>query len=369
MKKDLSSLDIHYLLKELTVLIDQKIDKIYHPEKKELLLQFHIIGQGKRILRIIAGKFMFLTDLKEEHSEPSGFCMFLRKHLDNARLRSLKQLESERIVEFVFEKKEGKEILIIELFGNGNIICTDDKYQILSAVEYHKWKDREINPKLKYEYPKKPANIFDLKLKDLKDAINCSDKESIVKTLAANLGFGGVYSEEICLLANIDKNTPPGKLTDKDINKLADTASSLLNNNISAKIIFENNEPIDTVPFDLKLYAQYNQKEFKTFSEALDVYVGSKKEIKKTAKQNQIEKLQRIIDTQKEQIRELEIGETKEREKAELIYNNYKLIDEILKEIQKASEKYSWQEIKEKLKGHKIIKEINLKDKKITIEI
>jgi len=38
-------------------------------------------------------------------------------------------------------------------------------------------------------------------------------------------------------------------------------------------------------------------------------------------------------------------------------------------ELNKISLKHSWKEIKEKLKGHKVIKEINEKEKKIIIEV
>ena len=57
------------------------------------------------------------------------------------------------------------------------------------------------------------------------------------------------------------------------------------------------------------------------------------------------------------------------REKGELIYHKYNLIKEVLDEINKASKKYSWKEIKEKLKEHKIIKEVNEKERKIIIEL
>ena len=57
------------------------------------------------------------------------------------------------------------------------------------------------------------------------------------------------------------------------------------------------------------------------------------------------------------------------RQKGELIYQNYQLIKEILDELNKASKKYSWKEIKEKLKGHKVIKEVNEKERKVIIEV
>jgi len=56
-------------------------------------------------------------------------------------------------------------------------------------------------------------------------------------------------------------------------------------------------------------------------------------------------------------------------ERAEIFYTNYNLIQNIITELKKARKKYSWKEIKEKLKDHKIIKDINEKEGKITIEI
>ncbi len=52
-----------------------------------------------------------------------------------------------------------------------------------------------------------------------------------------------------------------------------------------------------------------------------------------------------------------------------MIYQNYNLIKEIIEEINKATKKYTWKEIKERLKGHKIVKEINPKDKTVVLEL
>ena len=74
----------------------------------------------------------------------------------------------------------------------------------------------------------------------------------------------------------------------------------------------------------------------------------------------EIEQTPKIIEAEKEE---------EDRKKAELIYNNYKLISEILSEINKAKEKHSWEEIKKRLKGHKIVKDIDMKEKKVTVEV
>ena len=75
------------------------------------------------------------------------------------------------------------------------------------------------------------------------------------------------------------------------------------------------------------------------------------------------------METQKAKIEEMKREEKELREKGELIYHKYNLIKEVLDELNKASKKYSWKEIKEKLKGHKIIKEINEKDRKVVVEV
>ena len=45
------------------------------------------------------------------------------------------------------------------------------------------------------------------------------------------------------------------------------------------------------------------------------------------------------------------------------------ILKEIIEEINKAKEKHSWKDIKKKLKGHKVIKDVDIKDKRIVIEV
>ena len=204
MKSQISSVDLHYLIKEMQFLIDGKIDKIYHPKKEELLIQFHVTNKGKKLLRIISGKFIFLSEHKEKYDAPSGFCMFLRKHLDNARLREISQISSERIAKLIFEKKETKLNIYIELFGKGNIIVTDKNNIIINALQQQKWADREIKKGVEYKYPKKDYNFFEITEKEFKSLLN-SEKELVYK-LAKGIGLGGTYAEAVCKLSDIDKN-------------------------------------------------------------------------------------------------------------------------------------------------------------------
>ncbi len=374
MKKNLAALELSYIVKELDALIDAKLDKIYHPDKKMLLLQFHITGQGKKILRISVPDYIYLTDYKEKSPEkPSGFCMVLRKNLEQSRLRSVKQLGSERIIELLFEKKE-KYKLFIELFSPGNIVLCKEDNIIISALETKKWKNRTIRGGIAYTFPKREINFFDLRKAELKELLKSTEKDSLVTCLAIDLGLGGVYAEEVCLLAKINKKINPKKINEDNLNSLLKAIKSLCNQKTSPQAVYDKKELVDIVPFELEFYKDFEKKDFKGYNEALDDYFTKQvKEEKideyKSRHKKEFEKLNRIIDEQKKQIERMQASIKANNEKAEAIYSNYKLVDEILREIKKAREKYSWKEIKEKLKGHKTIKDINEKEGKIIIKI
>ena len=209
MKKQLSSIEINLLAEELQILINSRVDKIYHSEGSELCIQFYAQNAGKKILKIIPGKYLFLAEAKAEHQELSGFCMFLRKHLENSKLKEVRQIEPERIVEFAFEKAGKKLILIAEFFSKGNIIICDENHIIANALQFVDFSTRSIRPKIKYEHPKMEYDIFKLKKENLQELFKKTGKDALVTCLAVDLGLGGIYSEEICLLAKIDKNKKP----------------------------------------------------------------------------------------------------------------------------------------------------------------
>ena len=76
-----------------------------------------------------------------------------------------------------------------------------------------------------------------------------------------------------------------------------------------------------------------------------------------------------IIRQQEAMIKGMEKAIDENQKKGELIYEHYTELESILKELNKAKEKYSWKEIKEKLKVHDVIKDLDEKDKKIVVDL
>ncbi len=361
MKKELSSLDLRYLVKEFSILKNAKVNKLYQ-YRNELLLDLHVPSKGKHLLKVFLSNLIYITKEKRDYSSPSGFCMFLRKNLTNSRLRNISQIESERILDLEFEK-EKKYHLIIELFSKGNIILCRSDYKILGALIVQRWSNREIKKGNKYIHPERAYSLFKIKEKQLKELIENSKMDSIVKILAVDLGMGGVYAEELCLLAKLDKNKKD--LNDKEIKKLYLKLKKLTNSKPSIGI-YENG---DIVPFKLEQFKELKFEKYKTFYEAIDEKYGKQEDIVTTKHDIKIDRVIRILEEQKNKIKELEKKAQENTRKGELIYEKYQLIDSIIKELWEIRKKHSWKEIKEKLKGHKLIKEINEKENKVTIQI
>jgi len=303
--KQLSSLEIHYLSKEISDLKDSRIDKIYQPEKNLIYFSLYKSGQGKKILSINVGKSLFISESKD-YGETLGFGMLLRKYLDGNFLTSIEQVNSERIVKFTFNLKDDKKHLYVEFFGKGNaILCSSDDI-IINALEHHEFKDRTIKPKIKYENPSKKFDMFKLTQKELNEMLSSSKKDSIVTCLATELGLGGIYSEEACLNSKISKNSAPKDIDEKFAAILLASVKKLISKKISAKAVFENGNVIDAVPFDMEIYALKEKKDFESFSSSLEFYYSQFKEVKETKQEKELKSMQKMIEMQQAKISEFE---------------------------------------------------------------
>jgi predicted ribosome quality control (RQC) complex YloA/Tae2 family protein len=373
MKSELSSLDLYYLSKELSELENSKTDRIYHSkeESSKLILTFHVTGKGKHYLTVKLPALAYIGHEKDAQGTPTGLCMMLRKYLEGSMLRTIAQKDFERVIELVFERKNDgkteKYRLIIELFSKGNIIFCDADYKILNLYDAQTWKDRTLQRNETYKFPQsKHGNVTELDEDAFTEIIKKSDRESLVKALAMEFSLGGVYAEELCMNADVDKTTPLKKIADygplyKSFKKLF---KRQMKPNVNSFGIF---------PFELDLHKNTDKKYYERFTQAIadNLTISNEKETKEFNKQ--IDKLKNILQEQEDSLVQCEKDYEDNQATAELIYKKYQLIDEILNILKQARKKYSWKEIKEKIKSDKkygqIITNINEKDSEITIEI
>jgi len=337
-------------LKELSI-INMKIEKIYQRNGE---FRFKLYGNGRKDLVIKPGVCIYVTGYpKSAPKNPSGFAMFLRKKLHTLEILDIKQIKFDRIVEITLGIREAMYRLIIEFFGQGNIILTDKDYKILSLWKKHH--KREVYVGNCYEFPESENIFTEFKLEK-------KDKE-IVKVLAVDYNLGGIYAEELCLLSGIDKNSK-----EVDTEKLKDGVKKL--ENMEKKVNVVEGE---IYPYELSRFKDKEKKYYNSLNEVLDEIYGKEelieeKSIEKKNLEEKIAKYERIAASQKEAVKKFEDDITKNKELGDLIYLHYQEIEKILEIIKKAKEKFNWRDIIEKTKGNRYIESIDPKNLKLNFE-
>lgn len=366
--KSLSSIEVAAVVKELQELVSSKVSQVYQPSKEEILIEFFKTSTGKFLVRVVPGRCLYVTSFKRKNPATQlGFCKFLRKRLTNVRLTKIEQKHFERIVEFTFETKEDKFYLIAELFSKGNIVFCDKEYKIVSAMQPQVWKDRAVKQGETYKYPPTSnVDIFNVTEMDFTDIVKRSDKDSIVKTLAMDIGLGGLYAEEICLRAGMDKGRKA--LKDPEISRIFNEVKKLARLDIKANIVRD-----EVVPFDMMQFRDKEAQPIESFNEAMDKYYArfideEEDDAKEEEFKKRMKELQTILKSQEAQLAEFENASKFSKEKGDLIYSNYPFVKEVFDVIKKAREKkIPWEEIEEKLKQKGIM--VNGKEGKVTLEL
>jgi predicted ribosome quality control (RQC) complex YloA/Tae2 family protein len=322
----------HELKNEIT---DSRVNNIYQLDAKTLLLKLHKVDKPPLLLLLEAGRRFHLTAYAQEKpAAPPAFCMALRKHLRNAWLRAVDQHEFERIVIFKLETKAGTLRLILELFGEGNIVLASEKGEILQALIFKHMRDRNVVRGEAYAFPPSSAkNPFKMTREKLEDDLkDCGDTE-VVRTLVRCLGVGGVYAEEILLRAGVEKTKHCSELTDVEIASIYEGLQSLLSNIVDSKfdprIVLNADESfLDVVPFQLKRYEACKFKPFNSFNEALDEFYLRVTVAEKAAGagtgvdelKREEDRLRRVVAEQEQAFREAEVKTEHEKRIGDVIY-------------------------------------------------
>ncbi len=157
-RESIASIDLHYLAKELERIKGRRIKKVYQIGRDVFSLTIWPELEGRRELILAIRRCVFLSKREwPKPKYPSALAMGLRKRLGNARIVSIEQPDMERILILKFEGEySGK--LIVELFGKGNLILTDEEGVILQVARSIKVKDRTLR---RYERYKPPPRLLE----------------------------------------------------------------------------------------------------------------------------------------------------------------------------------------------------------------
>lgn len=227
-------------------LLNGKIDKIYQPAAEEIILNIHC-GREKYRLFISANTSHASIYLLDENGggnpqNPPAFCMLLRKHLQSARIREIRQVDSERIVEIYTDaiNELGFNVnhkLVIEIMGkHSNILLIDIKTgKILDCIKRISGdvnRYRQTLPGLTYIAPPSHDKIpyFGLSYDAFLEAcggaggLGQSPEKSLLKGIQ---GISPVMASELCFRAQVRIAGTDRELAPAIYDELMDAVSDL----------------------------------------------------------------------------------------------------------------------------------------------
>lgn len=334
MKKAMSSFDLMAIIQELQPLIGGRFDKAYQTED-EISIRVSSKDLGKKNIFLKGENWLFVRESRRHEGQPGTFAMVLRKHLSNAVFTAAHQHDFDRVAILEFKKKENFQ-LIFELFGKGNVILIQEG-KIVNHFRRESWSSREIKIDEEYKFPPSRVNPLELSLEEFGSVFRESERD-LVRTLAIELNLGGQYSEEICLRAGVDKNTPANELTEEQLERTHEELKGIFNSiqtRKSPRVVIQEGEPVDVTPIPLNQHADLEAKSFETLSEALESFISSTTvEEEDIEEENEEARFERRIRQQEEAIEESIEKEDQFREIADYIHANPGPLELLLNELQ-----------------------------------
>ena len=262
-----------------------RVDKVSQPERDEVNLTIRNGGENRLLLlsaNPASARAHITSERKANPLEPPNLCMLMRKHLLGGRISSIRQAESDRILEIAFEHTDelgdrAKKTLVCEFMGkHSNLILVSESGKIMESarrVNELISSYREVLPGVEYRRPPAHGKIpF--------DGIDTN-------RLAERLGEIGGYLARALTFSISGLSAPLSRelayrAAGSEDALVSDAPASVLAENVrrameeilqspSARVLLdESGAPADLLAFAYRSRAGQPQKEYPSVSEAID---------------------------------------------------------------------------------------------------
>lgn len=336
------------VVKEMNdTIIGCRINKIAQPESDELILT--IKGScGQKRLFISAGASLPLIYFTEAN-KPSpmtapGFCMLLRKHLQNGRIVAVTQPGLERIIHIEIEHLDEmgdlcKKTLIVEIMGkHSNIIFCHADGTIIDSIKHVSGlvsSIREVLPGKQYfvAQTQDKLNALSTDSEEWLTQVMCKPTAVFKAIYGSYTGISPILAQEICYRAGIDGDASTASLSDSEKAKLYEVFTEMLfqikSGSFAPHIAYTGNSPVEFAALPLTMYAQGNDRivAYGSMSQLLEAYYAEKNTITRIRQKSA--DLRKIVQTALERnIKkyDLQLRQMKDTEKRD----TYRIYGELL---------------------------------------
>ena len=368
-KREVTSVDLVALVGELGGYVGATVDKAYLYPEDLVRLKMRDYERGRIELLVQVGETKRVHVARPEHVEdapdrPPNFAKMLRNRLAGADLAAVRQHGFDRILELEFRREDADTTIVAELFGEGNLAVLDENGTVVDSLSTIRLQSRTVAPGAQYGFPQTRLNPLEVEFEAFAAAMADSDTD-LVRTLATQLNFGGLYGEELCTRAGVEKTRDIADAGEAEYADIYDAMERLFERlergDTDPRVYYEDGRRVDVTPIPLQEYAHLESEAFDSFNAALDDYFTNLGEPADTEArgetesggpdfQAEIEKRERIIAQQEGAIEDFARQAEAERERAELLYAHYDLVDEILTTVREArAAGHGWADIEERL--------------------
>lgn len=268
-----------------------KIDKVYQPDKRDLIIFVHTKHGGYKLFLSAETNRpgIYITTQEYEYPlTPPSFCMLARKHLIGGRIVNIEQKGWQRIIEITLETRDElgfsvNKKLIIEIMGkHSNITLVDlNSGKIIDAIKRISFdvnRARQILPGVTYQYPPPQEKLSP---EEVIEVISVVTKNSTCSADATADNKELLNGDANAILSKIDGISP---LLSRELaeshspcQKLASWLDSIKNCDLDCKIYLNSeNTPLDfhTLKIDEYVGLDFIKKE--SVSETIESFYLSR---------------------------------------------------------------------------------------------
>ena len=367
-KRAMTSVDLAALVGELREYTGAVVDKAYLYGDDFVRLKMRDYDRGRIELVIETGDPKRAHVAVPDHvadapGRPPNFAMMLRNRIAGANFEGVEQYGFDRILTFRFEREDATTLVVAELFGDGNVAVMNEDREVIDCLDTVRLTARTVAPGSQYGYPDERFSPLDCDYDAFAARMAASDSD-LVRTLATQLNFGGLYAEELCTRAGVEKTTDIADATEDHFEALFAALERLREPILEGRTdprLYETDEGevVDATPLPLEEHEAegYAATGFESFNGAIDEYfyrLEAEAEAEDPAGigddrpdfESEIAKYERIIEQQEGAIEKYDEQADAEQRKAESLYGSYDLVDEICSTVRAAREEgVPWDEI------------------------
>jgi len=320
MKKALTSSDIRELVREWQPLVGSRLDQFGRPDSNKLILKLRNrdLGTIRLVLDLDGWAYLTRASLSTE-SNQGAFVNQVRSQIKKSRLEAIEQLNGDRIISFIFSRRDEKTKLIFEFFHKGNaILCDGD--DIVMVMRQQKFRHRNLVPKEKYISP--PGfNPFNSEFRGYEEKLLKSDR-NLAASLTIDCNLGGELANLICHNLDLDPNS---KISKMQIEVIFEEINKVLNDKIEPTIFLDGDGKNLTVS-SYNLSNLTKGPKFPTLDLAIESYINQiavPEKIVKNKDDVRITKQREAIDKYLEEAKEF-------RRIGDLIFSNIAVVNQSL---------------------------------------